>query len=84
MNEVGCNVNRSSYATAYTAEDIIFETREQLTEMFHGDDCKNSVFTANITSGLNVLLKGLLKSKDSCPGIFDGTQCGYASITAVT
>lgn len=64
MNEVGCNVNRSSYATAYTAEDIIFETREQLTEMFHGDDCKNSVFTANITSGLNVLLKGLLKSGD--------------------
>lgn len=64
MQNIGCNVNRSSYSTAYSAEDVLFETRDSLTRLFHGDDCKNTVFTANITESLNFLLKGLLKSGD--------------------
>lgn len=64
LQQVGCNVNRSSYATAYSAEHVLFETRESLTEMFHGDDCKNTVFTANITESLNIVLKGLLHPGD--------------------
>lgn len=64
MTEVGCNVNRGSYSGAYSAEDVVFGAREQLTELFHGDDCKNVVFTANITTSLNILLKGLLLPGD--------------------
>lgn len=64
VTNVGCNVNRGSYATALSAEDILFDTREALTNLFHGEDCKNVVFTANITTSLNVLLKGLLHPND--------------------
>ncbi len=64
MREVGCNVNRSSYSTAYSAENIIFETREHLMKLFNGDDCKNTIFTANITTSMNILIKGLLHPGD--------------------
>lgn len=66
MKEIGCNVSRGSYDSAYFAEDTVFETREKLTGFFHGEDCKNTVFTANITTGLNVLLKGLLSPGEHC------------------
>ena len=64
MTNIGCNVNRGSYSAALDAEDILFDTREQLTDFFHGDDCRNTIFTANVTTSLNVLLKGLLKPGD--------------------
>lgn len=64
MTDIGCNVNRSSYSTAYTAEQVIFDTREALTGLFHGSDLKNTVFTANVTASLNYILKGLLQSGD--------------------
>lgn len=64
IQEIGCNVNRGSYTDAYSAEDVIFDTREKLTQLFHGEDCKNTIFTANITTSLNILLKGLLHPKD--------------------
>lgn len=64
MKHVGCNVNRGSYSSAYLAEDVVYDTREALTRLFHGDDCKNTVFTANITESLNMILKGLLKPGD--------------------
>ncbi|MGL5435855.1 MAG: aminotransferase class V-fold PLP-dependent enzyme [Lachnospiraceae bacterium] len=64
MKEVGCNVNRGSYALAYSAEEVLFDTRQALTDLFHGDNCKNTVFTTNITESLNVLLKGLFTDGD--------------------
>ncbi len=64
MKEVGCNVNRGTYSSAYSAEEVLFETRQALTDQFHGDNCRNTVFTSNITESLNVLLKGLLHSGD--------------------
>ena len=35
MDEVGANVNRGGYESAYSAEDVIMETREMLKELFH-------------------------------------------------
>lgn len=64
IRDIGCNVNRGSYAGAFSAEDILFDTREQLTELFGGEDCKNTIFTANVTTSLNILIKGLLKPGD--------------------
>ena len=65
------NVNRGGYRAAYSVEEQIFETREQLLKLFHftSGKGKNVIFTENITASLNVLLKGLLKPGDHVPGI---------------
>ena len=61
MKNVGCNVGRGGYAGAYSAEETVYETREKLKELFHAKSSKNVVFTPNITTSLNMVLKGLLK-----------------------
>ena len=60
----GCNVSRGGYDEAYQTEKLVLDTRQRLTRLFHGPDCRNVVFTKNITESLNVLLKGLLHSGD--------------------
>ena len=64
IKDCGCNVNRGGYSEAYQAEEAVLCTRQQLADLFHGPDCRNVVFTGNITESLNVLLKGFLKSGD--------------------
>ena len=64
MTSVGTNINRGGYQAAYDLEGTVFETREMLAEMFGASDCKNVVFTKNITESLNVVLKGFLKPGD--------------------
>ena len=60
------NVHRGGYRAAYSVEEQIFETREQLLRLFHftSGKGKNVIFTPNITTSLNILLKGLLKPGD--------------------
>ena len=60
----GSNVNRGCYSSAYSAEEIIYETRQLLAELFHFSRCKNVIFTPNVTTSLNFILKGLLKPGD--------------------
>jgi len=64
MTQVGSNINRGCYDRAYRLEEIVLETREMLCEMFHGPDCRNVIFTKNVTESLNVILKGFLKPGD--------------------
>lgn len=64
MTRIGSNVSRSSYGTAYEAEEIVYDTRASLCELFHGPDARNVIFTKNITESLNILIKGLLKPGD--------------------
>lgn len=65
MDEVGANVNRGGYESAYSAEDVIMETREMLKELFHfGGKTRNVIFTPNITYSLNMIIKGWLKPGD--------------------
>ncbi|MDO4988506.1 MAG: aminotransferase class V-fold PLP-dependent enzyme [Synergistes sp.] len=61
---VGVNINRGIYSTAHSAADMVFECREMLKTFFNADDCRNVVFTQNITQSLNIILKGLLKPGD--------------------
>ena len=63
INNIGCNVNRGAYSSSYEAENIVYETRELLCELFDFDKAENAIITANITASLNMVLKGLL-----CPG----------------
>lgn len=64
MTGIGANINRGTYESAYSAEETVFETREMLSELFNAGDCKNVVFTKNVTESINLLLKGFLKSGD--------------------
>ena len=64
MTGNGCNINRGCYENAYDTEELILETRELLCDLFDGPDCKNVVFTKNVTESLNVVLKGFLKPGD--------------------
>lgn len=64
MTEMGSNINRGCYENAYSVEEIVFETRELLANMFGASNCKNVVFTKNITESLNVIIKGYLKPGD--------------------
>jgi len=64
MIDMGVNINRGCYSGAYQAEELVFETRELICALFNGPDCRNVVFTKNVTESLNVLIKGLLKCGD--------------------
>ena len=64
MTMNGANVNRGCYSSAYSAEEVLYETRQQLAELFHFSKCKNVIFTPNVTTSLNFILKGFLKPGD--------------------
>ena len=64
MTNNGCNINRGCYEGAYDTEDLVLETRELLCDLFEGPDCKNVIFTKNVTESLNIVLKGFLKEGD--------------------
>ena len=44
--------------------DIAFETRELLCSIFNFDKPENVIFTSNVTTSLNMLMKGLLRRGD--------------------
>ena len=60
----GVNVNRGCYSSAYSAEEVIYETRRRLAELFHFSKYKKVIVTANVTTSLNFILKGFLKPGD--------------------
>lgn len=64
MTELGTNINRGCYENAYSAEEVVYETRALLAELFNFRPCRNVIFTGNITASLNMILKGFLKSGD--------------------
>lgn len=60
----GCNINRGDYPQAYEAADMVFDTRQRLATMFNSPKTENVVFTINVTTALNFLIKGLFHSGD--------------------
>lgn len=64
MTGNGANINRGGYSRAYALSEQIFETRQLLCDFFGGPDCRNVIFTKNVTESLNILLKGLLRPGD--------------------
>lgn len=71
MTEVGCNVNRGGYGSAYSAAGTVLETREQLCALFGFSQVRNVIFTANVTMSINMLLQGFLHPGDHvlCSGM---------------
>jgi len=66
LENIGCNIKRGSYAGAFSAEEVVLETREKLCRLFNFPRPENVVFTLNVTQALNFLIKGLLKPGDHC------------------
>lgn len=64
LKSVGSNINRGTYQEALEAEEVVFETRELLAELFNCSSSENVVFTKNITESLNLIIKGLFKPGD--------------------
>lgn len=61
---VGTNVGRGAYMSSYKAENVVYETRELICELFNFNKPENVIFTKNITESMNVLIKGLLREND--------------------
>ena len=64
ITNIGCNVNRGAYSSSYSAEKIVFETREHICELFSFNKPENVIFNKNITESLNTIIKGLFKTGD--------------------
>lgn len=60
----GVNINRGSYSPAYDMEELVYNTRDWLCQLFCFPNCKNVIFTQNITMSLNMVIKGLFGSGD--------------------
>ena len=58
------NINRGGYEEAYQVAAQVLETRQLLCECFDFDKPRNVVFTPNITTSLNHLIKGFLRPGD--------------------
>jgi cysteine desulfurase family protein len=61
---VGGNANRSNHSNSLLSGRELLNARENIAEFFNYNSAANVVFTNNITTSLNMLTKGLLKSGD--------------------
>lgn len=65
MMDLGAfNINRGGYEEAYQVAAQVLETRQMLCQLFEFEKPKNVVFSPNITTALNELIKGFLHPGD--------------------
>nr|WP_303740721.1 aminotransferase class V-fold PLP-dependent enzyme [Lutispora saccharofermentans] len=66
IENIGSNINRGGYKSAYSTAEVVLDARERLCSLFGYSNSKNVIFTQNITQSLNFIIKGLLKPGDHC------------------
>ena len=64
MRKVGTNAGRGSYRRALQADQMLFETRLRLAQLFNAGDASRIVFTANATEAINLAIKGYVSPGD--------------------
>ncbi|MEN6621403.1 MAG: aminotransferase class V-fold PLP-dependent enzyme [Smithella sp.] len=64
MRRKGANPGRSGHHMALMAQQLVFETRELIAQLFNITDPCRVVFTSNTTEALNLGIKGLLQRGD--------------------
>lgn len=64
ISRCGVNINRGTYNSAYDAQEMVYDTRKMLADMFNYPHCKNVIFTMNVTYALNFIIKGMLRPGD--------------------
>ncbi len=60
----GVNPGRSGFDAAIETEEIVFETRKLLIELFNGDDPNRLTFSYNASDSLNMIIQGIAKKGD--------------------
>lgn len=63
ITAIGTSVHRNT-SKSYEAEQVVFQTRDLLCQVFNFDKPENVIFTKNITESLNLVIKGLLQPGD--------------------
>ncbi|MEF9998251.1 MAG: aminotransferase class V-fold PLP-dependent enzyme [Lachnospiraceae bacterium] len=63
MESMG-NAGRGAHAASLDASRIIYNTREQLSDLFGANNPKQIAFTCNSTESLNIAIKGTLSKGD--------------------
>lgn len=60
----GSNPSRGVYQSALESSDLLLDTRIKVASLFNSTDFKSVIFTSGITQALNLIIAGLLNSKD--------------------
>jgi cysteine desulfurase / selenocysteine lyase len=60
----GVSPGRGSYDLAFESEDIVYNVRSRLANLFNTPDLKRIVFTSNATDSINIVLQGMLNRGD--------------------
>lgn len=61
---IGGNANRSNHTNSIESSRQLLKARENIADFFNFDKPSNVIFTSNITTSLNILIKGLLSKGD--------------------
>lgn len=61
---IGGNPGRANHSNALESNRHLFLAREKIAEFFNFNKIENVIFTNSITSSLNILINGILKSGD--------------------
>ncbi len=64
MTRVGANPGRSGHHLSVEAERVRYGTREKIATLFNHTDPQRIVFTANVTTALNLVLLGFVNPGD--------------------
>lgn len=60
----GVNPGRSGFDAAIETEEVVFNTRKMLTELFNGNDPNRLTFSYNASDSLNMVIMGLAEKGD--------------------
>jgi cysteine desulfurase family protein len=60
----GANPGRAGHAMTLEAEEIVFQTRKMLCDMFNGTDPDRLTFSYNASDSLNIIINGMLSKGD--------------------
>lgn len=64
MLKVGGNAGRGNYSNALDSNRLLYNAREVICNFFGYDSPSNVIFTNNVTTSLNILIKGILQPGD--------------------
>ncbi|MFX0549869.1 aminotransferase class V-fold PLP-dependent enzyme [Hathewaya histolytica] len=64
MSFLGANPGRGSSESSFKSGQLVFQCREELMNFFKFNKQENVIFTQNITSSLNILIKGFVQNGD--------------------
>ncbi|MDU1006276.1 aminotransferase class V-fold PLP-dependent enzyme [Clostridium butyricum] len=64
MLNVGGNAGRGNYTNTLQSNRFLYEAREIVSDFFGFSSPSNVIFTNNVTTSLNMLIKGLIKQGD--------------------